>query len=1010
MSARRGYPPGALRGGAPLRSPTSLFPDGHQPFSPQQILDAPRGEAVSYEEARTVRGQTSVHPAVDGMRNQKLSIYGAREHNLKGIDVELPRDKLIVFSGVSGSGKSSLAFDTIYAEGQRRYVESLSAYARQFLERMQKPKVDHIDGLSPAISIEQKAASGNPRSTVATVTEIHDYLRVLYARVGKPFCPDCDIQISSQTPQQIVDKMFAMGEGTRLQVLAPVVRGRRGEYVDVLTNARRLGFARVRIDGEAHDLSGRIRLDAKQRHDIEIVVDRLVIKEKVRSRLADSVETALKIGDGMLIADVVGGEDVLFSERFACHQCGMSFGELTPQMFSFNSPYGMCRECGGLGTREEIDPELLVADPSKSILDGALELYGTLTSLHAEHILQGLADHYGFKLATRWRKLTKAQQEAILYGSGDEEIEFTYRTRKGKAFKYKRPFEGLVPSSERKYRGTRSVATKDYYGRFMSQAPCPACGGSRLRRESRSVRVADKSIVDVCAMSVTEALAFSGGIRFNRSESAIASQLLKEIHSRLSFLADVGLGYLTLDRAAPTLSGGEAQRIHLATQIGARLVGVLYILDEPSIGLHYRDHSRLLQTLFHLRDLGNTVIVVEHDANTIRSADFVVDFGPGAGTRGGSVVYAGPVSKLLSHRRSLTGKYLSGRKTIRVPKRRRGPVDNMYLTVQRASEHNLKAIDVRIPLRLFTCVTGVSGSGKSTVVNDILYKGLARRLHGAAGRPGRHDGMAGLEHIDKVINIDQNPIGRTPRSNPATYVGAFSAIREIFAQTPEARIRGYNPGRFSFNVKGGRCDECGGDGVRRVEMHFLPDVYVTCEACGGTRYNRETLQVSYKGKNVAEVLDMTAREALAHFENVPRIKRILQTLDDVGLDYIKLGQPAPTLSGGEAQRVKLAKELSKVATGRTFYILDEPTTGLHFADIEKLLAVLDRLVRAGNTVVVIEHNMDVIKVADHIIDLGPEGGDDGGRIIGEGTPEEIAALQDSYTGAILRTQLPSFAS
>jgi excinuclease ABC subunit A len=965
------------------------------------------------------------------MRNNKLVIYGASEHNLQSIDLELPRDQLIVFSGVSGSGKSSLAFDTIYAEGQRRYVESLSAYARQFLERMQKPRMDHIDGLSPAIAIEQKAASGNPRSTVATVTEIHDYLRVLYARVGKPFCPECDVEISSQTPEQIVDNIMRFDEGTRMQVLAPVVRGRRGEHGEVLANARRLGFARVRIDGDVHDLSDKIRLDDKQRHDIEVVVDRLVLKEKVRSRLADSVETALKIGDGMAIANIVGvprssegngrksgparaietGDDVLFSERFACRECGFSFGELTPQMFSFNSPYGMCEECGGLGTRQEIDPDLLVADPSKSLMDGALELYGTLTSLHAQHLLEGLAAHYGFKLTIPWRKLSQQHREAILFGSGDEEIEFQYRTRaaersgQGASYKYKRVFEGIVPASDRKYRGTRSAATKDYYGRFMSQLQCPDCDGSRLRRESCSVRIADTSIVDVCAMCVSDALEFFDGLRFSKAESTIASQLLKEIQSRLTFLKDVGLGYLTLDRAAPTLSGGEAQRIHLATQIGARLAGVLYILDEPSIGLHYRDHSRLLETLFRLRDLGNTVIVVEHDASTIRSADFVVDFGPGAGTQGGKVVYSGSVENLLTHRHSLTGRYLSGRLSIRVPKRRRKPEDGKYLTVRQAREHNLQRIDVKIPLGLLTCVTGVSGSGKSTLVNEILYRGLARRLSNSPERPGRHDGMDGLEFIDKVININQSPIGRTPRSNPGTYVGAFSAIRELFSQTPEARVRGYSPGRFSFNVKGGRCDECEGDGMKRVEMHFLPDVYVTCEACGGSRFSRETLQVSYKGKNIAEVLDMTVREALAHFENVPRLKRILQTLDEVGLDYIKVGQPAPTLSGGEAQRVKLAKELSKIATGRTFYILDEPTTGLHFADIEKLLGVLNRLVDAGNTVVVIEHNMDVIKVADNIIDLGPEGGDEGGKIVGQGTPEQIAKLKDSYTGNILREHL-----
>ena len=933
-----------------------------------------------------------------------LRVYGAREHNLKGIDVAIPRDRLVVFCGVSGSGKSSLAFDTIYAEGQRRYVESLSAYARQFLDRMERPKVDHIEGLSPAISIDQKAASSNPRSTVATVTEIHDYLRVLYARLGTPYCHRCNLPIASQTPQEIVDRIMALGEGARLQVLAPVVRGRRGEYREVLADARRQGFARVRADGKTHDLSGRIRLDEKQRHDVEVVVDRLVVKEKARSRLADTVDLALKVGDGQLIAEVAGQGDIVFSQRFACPQCGASYGELTPQMFSFNSPQGMCPACGGLGTKMQMDPNLLVADREKSILEGALEPYGSIASVHVRHVLEGVARHYGFELTTPWKKLSDEQKQAVLYGSGEQELEFTYRTRRGKVFSYRRRYEGLVHATERKYSSTHSQATKEYYGRYLSEVLCPACNGSRLRPESAAVHVGGKTIVEVCALAVTEALEFFHGLKFGKEAGVIAEELLKEIRSRLSFMVDVGLGYLTLDRAAPSLAGGEAQRIRLATQMGSQLVGVMYILDEPSIGLHYRDHARLLETLFHLRDLGNTVIVVEHDANTIRSADYVVEFGPGAGTEGGEITHAGTVEELLANKQSITGQYLTGRKRIEVPRHRRS-YDGNYITLKGCREHNLKNLDVRIPLGVFTCITGVSGSGKSTLTNDIAYKALARRINGSGDRPGRYAGVEGAEKLDKVINIDQGPIGRTPRSNPATYVGLFTPIRELFAQMPEARVRGYGPGRFSFNVKGGRCDACEGDGLKKVEMHFLPDVYVTCEACGGQRYNRETLRIYYKAKNIAEVLDMTAAEAVEHFENVPRIKRILQTLNDVGLDYIKLGQPAPTLSGGEAQRVKLAKELCKVATGRTIYFLDEPTTGLHFADIEKLLKVLQRLVEAGNTVVVIEHNLDVIKVADHLIDLGPEGGDAGGRLVAQGTPEQVAKVKQSHTGKLLAKEL-----
>ncbi len=940
------------------------------------------------------------------MPSDKLIILGAREHNLQGVDVEMPRNRLIVFCGVSGSGKSSLALDTIYAEGQRRYVESLSAYARQFLDRMEKPKVDHIEGLSPAISIEQKAGSGNPRSTVATITEIHDYLRVLFARVGTPYCHTCEIPIASQTQDQIVDRLMSLGEGTRLQILAPMAQSKRGSLKDLLGDARRQGFARVRINGEIHDLSERLRLDESLRHDVEIVVDRLVVKEKVRSRLADSVATALAQSGGSLVA-VAGGEEQLFSENFACPRCGRSYGEFSPAMFSFNSPQGMCPECNGLGTKMEMDPGLIVADPNRSIADGALEILGNATTLHARHLLKGLAKHLGFDLHTPWRDLTPDQQHSLLFGCGDEEIEFEYETGRGKSYKYRRTYEGLIPQAERNYRKTRAKGQKEFYSKFVSAAPCPACGGSRLRPESAAVRVGDKTIAEVARLSVDEAGEFFAELKFTSSQAVIAEQLLKEIRSRLQFMSDVGLGYLTLDRAAPTLSGGEAQRIRLATQIGSGLAGVLYVLDEPSIGLHYRDHGRLLETLTRLRDLGNTVIVVEHDAQTILSADYVVEFGPGAGTQGGEIVHAGDVPSLLEDRGSLTGQYLRGEREIRVPRVRR-QADNGYLVIRGATEHNLKNLDVKIPIGLLTCVTGVSGSGKSTLVNETLYKALCRRLYKSAVKPGRHERLEGVENFDKVVSVDQEPIGRTPRSNPATYVGIFQMIRNLFAMTPEARMRGYSPGRFSFNVRGGRCEACEGDGHKKVEMHFLPDVYVTCEVCGGTRYSRETLQVRYRGKNIAEVLDMTVEEALEHFRNVPRVKRILKTVEDVGLGYIKLGQAAPTLSGGEAQRVKLSKELSKVETGRTLYVLDEPTTGLHFADIEKLLAVLGRLVEAGNTVVVIEHNLDVIKVADHVIDLGPEGGDEGGRLVAEGTPEEVAGVAASHTGQCLRRVLPQF--
>jgi len=935
------------------------------------------------------------------LSRDSIVVYGANEHNLKNITVEIPRNRLVVFTGVSGSGKSSLAFDTIYAEGQRRYVESLSTYARQFMDRMERPKVDHIEGLSPAISIEQRSASGNPRSTVGTVTEIHDYLRVLYARVGTPYCHKCGREITTQTPQQIVERLLNLPKGTRLQILAPVVRGRRGEYKAILQDARRGGFARVRIDGTLYDLSEGIRLDENIKHDIEIVVDRVVIKDSLRSRLNESVETALKLSSGLVIASIVNGEDLLFSERFACPVCGTTFGDLTPQMFSFNSPHGMCPECGGLGVVSRTDPDLIISDPAKSIEDGAIALWGELSDVRVHHILEGLARHYGFELKTPWKDLTQEQKHAILFGSDGEEIEFTYRTRSGQAYRYKKTFDGLVAISERRWRSSRSAGMRQYHNRFVADVPCPACHGARLRPESLAVRIAGKSIADVTALSVAAAREFFADLDFPESAGVVAEQLLKEIRARLEFLCDVGLDYLTLDRAANTLSGGEAQRIRLATQIGSSLTGVLYILDEPTIGLHPRDNGRLIATLKRLRDLGNTVIVVEHDPATIRAADWVIDFGPGAGTQGGEIVFAGSVADLEADKRSLTGQFLSGRREIPVPKRRRKPGKG-YLEIVGAAEHNLKHIDVKIPLGLFTCVTGVSGSGKSTLVSDILYRGLVRRLRDSGQRPGKHETIRGVANIERVIQVDQSPIGRTPRSNPATYVGAMTLIRQLFAETRQARVRGFGPGRFSFNVRGGRCDACEGEGVIRVEMHFLPDVYVTCEECGGTRYNRETLQITYRGKSIADVLNMTVAEALEHFENVPKIKQILQTLADVGMDYVKLGQSAPTLSGGEAQRVKLAKELSKTSTGRTVYVLDEPTTGLHFADIEKLLNVLNRLVDAGNTVVVIEHNLDVIKTADYLIDLGPEGGDAGGYIVAEGTPEQVALIEASHTGRLLR--------
>jgi excinuclease ABC subunit A len=936
------------------------------------------------------------------MASDRIVIRGAREHNLKNIDLEIPRDQLVVITGLSGSGKSSLAFDTIYAEGQRRYVESLSAYARQFLEQMEKPEVDSIEGLSPAISIEQKTTSKNPRSTVGTVTEIYDYLRVLFARIGVGHCPNCGRIISAQTVQQMVDRILALPAGTRLLLLAPVVRGRKGEYRKLFQDFARQGFTRVRVNGVLHELPAEIELDRNRKHTIEVVVDRLVVRDNAAARLADSLETALRLADGIVqVEPVEAGEGtgaeakgkgslrLVFSERLACAECGISFPEVSPRMFSFNNPYGACPECSGIGTRFEIDPARLVPNPARSLEAGALVPWANRETHYFRRTLDVLARRYKFTLDTPWAKLKKPVRDVILHGERDG------------------GFEGVVAVLERKYRETQSEETRREIEHFMAERPCPACGGARLRPESLGIKVAGRSIADVGRLSVKEAAAFFEGLTLSEREAVIARRVLKEIRERLGFLLNVGLDYLTLERPAATLSGGEGQRIRLATQIGSSLVGVLYILDEPSIGLHQRDNRRLLDTLKRLRDLGNTVLVVEHDEETIRAADYVVDLGPGAGELGGHLVAVGTPDEIVVNPRSLTGRYLSGELAIPVPSQRR-PGSGSFLTVHNPREHNLKGMSVRIPLSTFTCVTGVSGSGKSTLVNDILYRALAQMLHRAQDRPGAHDRVEGAQHVDKVVDIDQSPIGRTPRSNPATYTGVFAFIRTLFARTPDARMRGYQPGRFSFNVKGGRCEACQGDGLVKIEMHFLPDVYVTCEVCKGKRYNRETLEIHYKGRSVADVLDMTVREALAFFDAVPVIKTKLQTLDDVGLDYIRLGQSATTLSGGEAQRVKLATELSRRATGRTLYILDEPTTGLHFADIQRLLDVLNRLVDHGNTVVIIEHNLDVIKTADWVIDLGPEGGDAGGRVVAAGSPEDVALRGDvSYTGQFLAPALKS---
>ncbi|MCP4642361.1 MAG: excinuclease ABC subunit UvrA [bacterium] len=943
--------------------------------------------------------RASVHDAI--------IIKGAREHNLHNLSLSIPRDKLVVITGLSGSGKSSLAFDTIYAEGQRRYVESLSAYARQFLEQMDKPDVDYIEGLSPAISIEQKTTHRNPRSTVGTVTEIYDYLRLLFARIGTPHCPECGKPIESQTPQSIVDSILRLPEKTRIQLLAPVIRQRKGTYQKTFDEIRRLGYARVRVDGEFRTLEETIELERYVKHDIDVVVDRLVVKDGIRRRLTDSVETCLKLAEGIIriwqeSPDKVESE-TLQSEHFACVDCGISFEELSPRMFSFNNPHGACPECTGLGTSIEVDRDLVVPNHDLSVAGGAIRAWSMRRVLDGMYrrALHSVCKHYGYSVDTPWRKLPEKFQEIVLYGSGGEDVDFSYSGKK-MTYETTRPFEGVIPNLARRYRDTDSQRAREMIEQFMSSSPCHACDGARLRPESRGVRVGDRTVMDVAAMSISEALTFFKGLKLTRTQKAIAQRVLKEINERLGFLVNVGLDYLSLERNAGTLSGGESQRIRLATQIGSGLMGVLYILDEPSIGLHQRDNNRLISTLKRMRDLGNTVIVVEHDEDTVREADHVIDLGPGAGVHGGRIVAQGTPKQVARVKKSWTGKFLAGTFTIDVPEKRREP-NGKSIAIRGAEHHNLKNIDVEFPLGVFTCITGVSGSGKSSLVNETLYPAALRAIYDSArARPGKHDRIEGLEHVDKVIDIDQSPIGRTPRSNPATYTGLFGPIRELFSKVPEARARGYKPGRFSFNVKGGRCETCEGAGMIKIEMHFLPDVYVPCEDCKGQRYNRDTLEVRFKGKNIFEVLDMTVEEGCEFFRAIPAVVSKLNTLADVGLGYIKLGQAATTLSGGEAQRVKLATELSKRQTGRTLYILDEPTTGLHAVDVAKLLEVLHRLVDSGNTVLVIEHNLDVVKTADWIIDLGPEGGDKGGQIIATGTPEQIVRSRKSFTGKFLK--------
>ncbi len=939
--------------------------------------------------------------------NDKIVIKGAKEHNLKNINLEIPRDKLVVVTGLSGSGKSSLAFDTLYAEGQRRYVESLSSYARQFLGLMEKPDVESIEGLSPAISIDQKTTSKNPRSTVGTVTEIYDYIRLLYARIGVPYCPNCGKKIEKQTIDQIVDKVLELEEGTKIQVLAPVVRGRKGEFVKQLQGFQKDGFVRARIDGEIYDLSDDIQIDRKKKHNIELIVDRLVIKPDIHSRLTESIETALKHADNLVLIDVIGSKEQLFSCNYACPECGFSFPELTPRMFSFNNPFGACPTCMGIGYLMKMDEDLIIPDKNKTLYDG-VKAFGSSTMKRgdtmAKMYFESIGRHYGVDIKQPIKKLPREFLEKILYGTGDEEIDFEYESYAG-VRKFTAPFEGVLPTLDRRHSETKSQGMRDFYEMYMTNSPCYTCNGARLKKEVLCVKVGDKNINELTEMSINKIKEYLNNLELNKTEAMIADMILKEIDQRLQFLIDVGLEYLTLSRNAGSLSGGEAQRIRLATQIGSGLTGVLYILDEPSIGLHQRDNDRLLATLKKLRDLGNTLIVVEHDEDTMYAADQVIDIGPGAGTHGGQVMAQGTAEEIKQVKGSITGDYLSGRKRIPVPAKRRKIVKSKAIEVQNATENNLKNITVKFPLGVFTCVTGVSGSGKSTLVNEVLYKHIAKELNGSNEKPGKCKAIKGLQNIDKIIDINQSPIGRTPRSNPATYTGVFDFIRDIFAGTNEAKMRGYQKGRFSFNVSGGRCEACNGDGVHKIEMHFLPDIYVPCEVCKGKRYNRETLEVKYKGKTIADVLDMTVEEALEFFKNIPKIKQKIQTLNDVGLGYIKLGQPSTTLSGGEAQRVKLATELSKRATGKTLYILDEPTTGLHLADVHRLVDILHRLVDTGNSIIVIEHNLDLIKTADYIIDLGPEGGDAGGEIVAVGTPEQICKNEKSHTGRFLKKYL-----
>lgn len=935
-----------------------------------------------------------------------IRIRGANEHNLKNIDLDIPRNELVVLTGLSGSGKSSLAFDTIYAEGQRRYMESLSSYARQFLGQMEKPNVDKIEGLSPAISIDQKSTNRNPRSTVGTVTEIYDYFRLLYARIGIPHCPKCGKEIKKQSVDQMVDQIMALPEGSRIQLLAPVVRGRKGEHAKVLDRAKRSGYVRVRVDGSMYELSEDIHLDKNIKHNIEIVVDRLVVKEGIERRLADSIENVMSLTEGLLLVDVIGGEPMTFSQSFACPDCGISIEEIEPRSFSFNNPFGACPECYGLGYRMEFDVDLMIPDKSKSINEGAILVMGWQScnepGSFTNAILQALAKEYGFSLDTPFEKYSDKVKNILLHGTNGHEVEVHYQGQRGKGI-YPVAFEGLIKSVERRYRETASEISKQEYETFMSITPCPACKGMRLKKGALAVTVCGKNIHEITSLSIRNLKRFLDEMELTKQQELIGNQILKEIKARVGFLVDVGLDYLSLARATGTLSGGEAQRIRLATQIGSGLVGVCYILDEPSIGLHQRDNDKLLHTLKNLRDLGNTLLVVEHDEDTMLAADYIVDIGPGAGSHGGEVVACGTAEELMHNPDSITGKYLSGELEIPVPAQRRKPAG--WIKVKGAAENNLRNIDVRFPLGVLTCVTGVSGSGKSSLVNEILYKVLAKELNRARTIPGKNKGIEGIEQLDKVIDIDQSPIGRTPRSNPATYTGVFDMIRDLFASTPDAKAKGYKKGRFSFNVKGGRCEACCGDGIIKIEMHFLPDVYVPCEVCGGKRYNRETLDVKYKGKSIFDVLDMTVEEAVTFFENVPSIRRKIETLYDVGLSYVKLGQPSTTLSGGEAQRIKLAAELSRRSTGKTIYILDEPTTGLHFADVHKLVEILHRLADGGNTVIVIEHNLDVIKTADYIIDMGPEGGDGGGTVVVQGTPEEVAECPASYTGMYVKKML-----